>query len=162
MHNECSKIIEEMLKLLRKAAHTVGKRQNEQFFNSYIELDKTCSAMFDIVSDGVGEYINRLNNARFAPNREDVLPRLVRYRNIHKRFNYEPGAINRDNEITKDDINWVVKFKKDVTARRDPISQYLKKARGYAFKKKFTAVMWVILVVAVIALGVSLYFALAN
>lgn len=140
----------------------MGKRQNEQFFNSYIELDKTCSAMFSIVSDGVGEYINRLNNARFAPNREDVLPRLVRYRNIHKRFNYEPGAINRDNEITKDDINWVIKFKKDVVSRRDPISQYLKKAKGYAFQKKFKTVMVVILVVAVIALGVSLYFALAN
>lgn len=140
----------------------MGKRQNEQFFNSFIELDKTCSAMFNIVSDGVGEYINRLNNARFAPGREDVLPRLVRYRNIHKRFNYEPGAINKDNEITKDDINWVVKFKKDVVARRDPISQYLKKAKRYAFKKKAVAVIWVVLIVAVVALGVGLYFALAN
>ncbi len=138
----------------------MGKKNNDIFLNYYIELDKVCCEKFGVATGGVGEYINRLNNARFAPNRDDVLPRLVRYRNIHKRFYYEPGAIRKDNEITKDDIKWVVKFKRDVIGKRDPISQYLKKAKRYALKKKIARYFWITLISALIVAGVVLYFAL--
>ena len=138
----------------------MGKKNNDIFLNYYIELDKVCCEKFGVATGGVGEYINRLNNARFAPNRDDVLPRLVRYRNIHKRFYYEPGAIRKDNEITKSDIKWVVKFKREVISKRDPISQYLKKAKRYALKKKIARYFWITLISALIVAGIVLYFAL--
>lgn len=139
----------------------VGKRQNEQFITHYIELDKALCEKFGVTTGGVGEYITRLNNARFAPNRDEVLPRLVRYRNTHKRFYYEPGAMKKDNEITGEDIKWVINFKRDVQKKRDPISVYLKKAQKYAFKKKLALAFWIILVVALIAaIGVIAWLAL--
>ena len=58
------------------------KKINEAFYAGYIELDRDCCEKFGVSSGGVTEYINRLNNARFAPGRDDVLPRLVRYRNL--------------------------------------------------------------------------------
>ncbi len=139
---------------------TLSKKNNEAFLNYYIELDKVCCAKFGVATGGVGEYINRLNNARFAPNRDDVLPRLVRYRNIHKRFYYEPGAMRKDNEITKDDIKWLARFKRDVEKKKDPISLYLKKAKRYAFKKKVVRYFWIGMVLALVVAGVVLYFAL--
>lgn len=129
----------------------MSKKHNEQFLTQYIELDKALCTKFGVSTGGVGEYINRLNNARFAPDRDEVLPRLVRYRNTHKRFYYEPGAMQKDNDITPEDIKWLMRFKKDVAGKRDPISLYLKKARSYAFKKKATTVAIVVLVLAVVA-----------
>ena len=126
----------------------MSKRLNEAFLNKYIELDKILCEKFGVVTGGVAEYINRLNNARFAPEREEVLPRLVRYRNVHKRFAYEPGAIRKSDDIAKDDVRWVVRFRKDVIKKRDPISKYLRKARRYAFRKK--------LVKLLVALGVAI------
>lgn len=138
----------------------MSKRNNEQFLTHYIELDKALCAKFGVSTGGVGEYINRLNNARFAPDRDEVLPMLVRYRNTHKRFYYEPGAMQKDNEITGEDIKWIIRFKKDVQRKRDPISLYLKKARGYAFKKKLTIAFWIFLIVALIAaIGVCVFLA---
>ena len=58
----------------------MSKRLNERFLSSYIELEKTCCEKFGVPTGGVTEYINRLNNARFAPGRDEALPRLVRYR----------------------------------------------------------------------------------
>lgn len=134
----------------------MGKRQNELFLNNYIELDKACCDKFGVTSGGVGEYINRLNNARFAPNRDVVLPRLVRYRNIHKRFYYEPGAVRKDEEIGRDDIRWICRFRRDVLSKRDPISVYLRKARRYAFKKKLSRILIFGLLAIIVVLVVIL------
>ena len=124
--------------------------------NNYIELDKACCDKFGVTSGGVGEYINRLNNARFAPNRDVVLPRLVRYRNIHKRFYYEPGAVRKDEEIGRDDIRWICRFRRDVLSKRDPISVYLRKARRYAFKKKLSRILIFGLLAIIVVLVVIL------
>ena len=134
----------------------MGKRQNELFLNNYIELDKACCDKFGVTSGGVGEYINRLNNARFAPNRDVVLPRLVRYRNIHKRFYYEPGAVRKDEEIGRDDNRWICRFRRDVLSKRDPISVYLRKARRYAFKKKLSRILIFGLLAIIVVLVVIL------
>jgi len=114
----------------------LGKKVNESFLVSYMELDRDCAEMFGVSVGGVTEYINRLNNARFAPGREDVLPRLVRYRNLRNKLAHEAGSIRRLNEITKQDTKWIKNFTKDLVKGRDPISVYLKKARKYARRRK--------------------------
>ena len=114
----------------------MGKRLNERFLASYIELDKDCCEKFGVAAGGVTEYINRLNNARFAPNREEVLPRLVRYRNLRNKMAHEIGSLRKLNEVTKADITWIRKFDKDITKKKDPISSYLKRARRYARRRR--------------------------
>ena len=138
----------------------MGKRLNESFCSAFMELDKRCCEKFGIVSGGVTEYINRLNNARFAPGRDEALPRLVRYRNLRNKMLHEPGAIRKISEITKADIKWVKRFDRDLSKRRDPISVYLKKARAYARRRRvmryITAGAVILLVAAVVAVVVYL------
>ena len=140
----------------------MSKKVNEAFLNSYTQLDKICCEKFGVATGGVAEYINRLNNARFAPDRDEVLPRLVRYRNIHKRFAYEPGAIRKTDDIVKDDVRWLNGFRKDVQKKRDPISKYLRKARRYALRKKLVRLFWVLVALLAVAGGVALYFLLTR
>ncbi len=114
----------------------MGRRLNERFLANYIELDKNCCEKFGVATGGVTEYINRLNNARFAPGREEALPRLVKYRNLRNKMAHELGSLRKMNDVTKADVAWIHKFDKDITKRRDPISSYLKKARRYARRRR--------------------------
>ena len=114
----------------------MGRRLNERFLANYIELDKNCCEKFGVATGGVTEYINRLNNARFAPGREEALPRLVKYRNLRNKMAHELGSLRKMNDVTKADVAWIHKFDKDITKRRDPISSYLKRARRYARRRR--------------------------
>ena len=117
-------------------------------------MDAACCAKFGVSTGGVGEYINRLNNARYAPDREEVLPRLVKYKAAFKRFNSVTNAIKKDKEFTKDDLKWIQEFTRKVTKQRDPISLYLKKAKKYVSKRKFGTFLKVTLsLVAVAVVG---------
>lgn len=129
---------------------------NEKFLNTYIELDKLCCEKFGVASNGVTEYINRLNNARFAPNRDEVLPNLVKYRNLRNRFAHEPEAIRKADDISKADIKWVANLKKTVKGKKDPISKYLKKAKKFANGQKFKKIALVVGILGVAA--VAAYF----
>lgn len=135
----------------------MGRRINELFLSNYIELDKLCCEKFGVVSGGVTEYINRLNNARFAPGRDDVLPRLVRYRNIRNKFAHEVGAMRRVEEVSKVDVNWLKTFHRDMLKRRDPISAYLKKARKHARRRKMRKVLWLVTGGVVLALALLIF-----
>ena len=131
----------------------MSRKLNEKFLNNFLELDKLCCEKFGVATNGVTEYINRLNNARFAPNRDEVLPRLVKYRNLRNRFAHEPQAIRKCDDIAKSDIKWVANFKKSVKGKKDPISKYLKKARRFARKRKFGRTLLVLLIVAAVAVA---------
>ena len=116
-----------------------------------------CSDKFGVPYGGVTEYINRLNTARFAPGREEVMPRLVRYRNIRNRLAHEIASIRRTGEVTKEDIAWLKKFLRAVRKRRDPISIYFLKARRYARRRAISRVVtavasFLLVLIAVIAI----------
>ncbi len=129
----------------------MSKKNNNKFLKYFLELDKKCCEKFGVAANGVTEYINRLNNARFAPNRDEVLPRLVKYRNLRNRFAHEPQAIRKCDDISKADWKWVKKFKKSVKKKKDPISKYLKKARRFARGRKFKKFLLILLIIAAIA-----------
>ena len=133
----------------------MGRKLNEKFVNTFIELDKLCCEKFGVASNGVTEYINRLNNARFAPNRDEVLPELVKYRNLRNRFAHEPQALRKTSDIAKSDIKWVAKFRKSVKKKKDPISKYLKKARRFARRRKLGKLVLVALIVAAVAFAAT-------
>ena len=143
----------------KKGAFTVSKKKlNERFINAFVELDKLCCEKFGIISGGVTEYINRLNNARFAPNRDVVLPKLVKYRNLRNRFAHEPASIRKSTDIAKEDIKWVRKFRKSVRRKKDPLSKYLRKARRFARRKKLKKVIIALVILAIIAGGAAAAF----
>lgn len=140
----------------------MSKRLNEKFLKSFLELDRLCCEKFGVATGGVTEYINRLNNARFAPDRDIVLPRLVKYRNIRNLFAHEPGAIRKSEEVTKEDVNWLSRFRHDMQKKRDPISKYLRKARRFARARKIkralviTLAALLVIAIAVIVLWIVL------
>mgnify|MGYP003400085444 FL=1 len=114
----------------------MSKRLNERFLSSYIELEKTCCEKFGVPTGGVTEYINRLNNARFAPGRDEALPRLVRYRGIRNKIAHEISVLRSGSDATKADITWIKKFNREVLRRKDPISTYLRHARRLARRRR--------------------------
>ena len=141
---------------------STNNRLNSLFLNSYIELDKICSQKFGKSSGGVTEYINRLVNSRFAPMRDDVLPRLLKYRNARNRIAHEEGALAQMNEITKLDLKWLDSFKSDLLKKRDPLSVYLRKARKYAKRRRIRRIILVLLILIVAAAAVGGYYAYTN
>ena len=138
----------------------MSRKINEKFLGIFLELDKLCCEKFGVATNGVTEYINRLNNARFAPDRDEVLPRLVKYRNLRNRFAHEPQAIRKCDDINKEDVKWVTKFKKATKKKNDPISKYLKKARRFARRRKLRKVLLVVLIIAAIAAVAAALFLL--
>jgi hypothetical protein len=150
------------IQIYGKAVALLGKRLNHSFLEVYKELDRDCCEKFGVTTGGVTEYVNRLNNARFAPDRDDVLPRLVRYRNIRNKFAHDVGAIRKSDEISKADIKWVRGFNKDILKKRDPISVYLRKARRYARRRKMYRALSVCAILLIIALAGALWYALAK
>lgn len=140
----------------------MSRKINEQFLNAFLEVDKLCCEKFGVSVGGVTEYISRLNNARFAPGRDDALPRLVRYRNMRNRFAHEPGAMRKSDDVTKDDVRWLHHFLADLRRRRDPIAKYLKRARRYAVRRRLVRVLGVCAVVAVVALVCAIWYILSR
>ena len=117
-----------------KSASKKQQNLNEQFLGSFLELDGLCCKRFNVTANDITEYINRLNNAKYAPNREEVLQKLVNYRNIRNRFAHEPWYLRTATELTKEDVQWVTAFTKDFKKEKDPIAAYLAEAKKYAKK----------------------------
>lgn len=135
----------------------MGSKINLSFFKAYLELDKICAERLGVERSGVTAYINSLVELRFAPDRSEVLPRLIKYRKARNIIAHEDGAMDRLDELSKADIKWINKFAKQVSRRRDPVSRYERKARRYAIWKKVRVVLIILLTLGVIGLG---YYAL--
>ncbi len=132
---------------------------NGKFLAAYISLDKAAAEKLDTRS-GVTEYINKLTNMRFASGRDEILPRLMKYRKLRNRIAHEPGAMNDISELTKEDIAWLKKFEKSISRGKDPVSKYLRSAgireRGRAFIKTLILAAISFAVIAIIAVIVFL------
>lgn len=144
----------------------MSKKINEKFLKVYAEVEKVCCEKFGANEGGIEAYINRLNNARFAPGRDEVLERLANYKNLFGSFQFDANDaksaknaaayLRKSNDVTKDDIKWLEGFSKQLAKKKDPISEYLRKARNFARRRKARNVIVTILVIAVIA--VAAYF----
>lgn len=135
-------------------------KTNVSFLTAYIELDKACCRRFGIQSGGVSTYINKLVQERFVPEREEILPRLIRYRNARNKLAHEDGALRGFTEIEKSDLKWIQNFTKTVSKKKDPISLYEGRADRYVKGKKAANVFKIILLVllAVAAVVALKYF----
>ena len=102
----------------------MSDKTNLAFFKAYLELDKACADRVEISKKGISTYINKLSELKNAPERDEVLKLLIKYRKYRNKIAHEADAISEIDEITKDDIKWLESFSKMVEAKRDPISRY--------------------------------------
>ena len=114
----------------------MANKINLAFFNAYLELDKICAQRFEISKNGVTTYIRRLAELRFAPDRSEILPKLIKYRNLRNTIAHEVDAFSDLSEIDKEDIKWLNQFARSVAKKKDPISRYERKAKIYAIWRK--------------------------
>ena len=114
----------------------MSKKINKKFLKLYVELDSKCCDRLGIKAGGVTEYINRLESAKFAPKRDEVLDSLNKYRNIRNILANDPKAMKKSKILTKYDLKWIKKFNKTLKKKKDSISAYLKKARKFARNRK--------------------------
>ena len=114
----------------------MSKRINKKFLKLYVELDSKCCDRLGVKVGGVTEYINRLESAKFAPKRDEVLDSLNKYRNVRNILANDPKAMKKNKILTKQDLKWIKKFCKTLKKKKDSISSYLKKARTFARNRK--------------------------
>ena len=131
------------------------KKYNEKFVEAFVELDKLCCEKFGVQMGGVTEYITRLNNAKYAPNRDEVLPVLVKYRNLRNKFAHEPEAFKKTDAVTNNDVKWLVDFKKSINKKNDPLTAYLRKALRLVRRRNFGKALLTILGIAAVAAVVA-------
>lgn len=134
----------------RKGEQSMGLKSNTAFLNAYIELDKVCCEQFGIARGGVTEYINRLIEMRYAPDRDEVLPKLVKYRNIRNRMAHDEGALKSISDIAKADAVWLTHMAKNITKGKDPVSRYVKRAKRYAVARIVFLIFRITLVAALV------------
>ena len=127
------------------------------FFNAYLELDKACAKLLEVSRGGATAYINKLAELRFAPERSEVLPKLLKYRKIRNIIAHEEGAFSEVDEITKADIKWINRFTASVNKKRDPVSRYERKAKINAVWSKVKLVLGILilLVLAVVVVSIA-------
>lgn len=136
------------------------KKINNKFANAYSQMEGQCQEKFGVAAGGIDEYVKRLESARFAPDRDEVLSKLSVYQNLSQRFADDPNAARHIKEIEKNDIRWVKDFGDSVKKKKDPISRYLKSAHKYARGRKARRVfltLLILLIVAGAAVGAAWY-----
>ena len=133
----------------------MSKKINKKFLKLYVELDSHCCDRLGVKAGGVTEYINRLESAKFAPKRDEVLDSLNKYRNVRNILANDPKAMKKSKILTKYDLKWIKKFNKTLKKKKDPISSYLKKARKFARNRKFKRVF---VVLALAGAAAAAYF----
>ena len=114
----------------------MSKKINKKFLKLFVELDSNCCDKLGVKAGGVTEYINRLESAKFAPKRDEVLDSLNKYRNVRNILANDPKAMKKNKILTKYDLKWIKKFNKTLKKKKDSISAYLKKARKFARNRK--------------------------
>ena len=134
----------------------MGKKKiNNNFTKAYSQMESQCQEKFGVSAGGVDKYIERLESARFAPDREDVLGKLSQYQHLSQRFANDPSAVKSVKEISKADIQWVKKFGGSLKKKNDPISRYLKSARKYVRGRKARRAFLTILILLLVLAGAA-------
>ena len=126
---------------------------NQIFFNTYIKVDKVCCAKLGVERGGVSAYINKLTNNRFAPDREETLERLINLRNARNALAHEEDAMGTYKQVTRQDVKWLQNFERELIRKKDPISLYLRRARGYVRRRNVLAIIAVLALAAAAVVG---------
>ena len=128
----------------------MGNKTNLNFLNAFMEAEAECAKKLGVKRHGVTEYINRLSDAKEAPDRTDVLARLVRYRNVRNKLAHEADAISTVRDIGPSDVKWLKDFTKQVVRSKDSLSLHDRKLYRI---EKWCAALKVIVPIALLLLA---------
>ena len=140
------------------------KDLNEEFLAAYERADRVCCEKFGVPDQGCLTYINRLNAARFAPRRDEVLTPLVHAYDLYQRGTNEAATSSQKRSVVfssgavvmREDLLWVKRFARSVDRKRDPLSLYLKRAKRMKRRKKFFR--WFLPLLVLLAALAAAYF----
>lgn len=128
------------------------KKYNKDFIKAYGEVEELCRHKFGVEEGGVAYYYDKIEKARFAPDRQDTMDRLSKYIEVNTYLEKKPKD---KTALEKDDLKWLKDFAKKLEKKKDPMSEYLRKARNYARGRKTRRVLLVILILALVAAAVA-------
>lgn len=150
-------------KIKEGRTNSVSGKNSQTFLDAFISMDNACKNALQSNKSlenmsfggngGVTVYINKLVELRFAPERSEVLPKLVRYRNMRNRLVHEKNA-SKVIDVSKKDINWINKFEKRLKKGRDPISTYLRNERIY---KTWSRIRFIVILLLLVVLGIAVF-----
>lgn len=126
----------------------MSKKYNKDFVKAYAEVEERCARKFGLEKGGVEYYYDKIENARFAPDRQDTMDRLFKYIEVNTYLTQKPKD---KTTIEKSDVKWLKEFATKLDKKKDPMSEYLRKARNYARGRKTRKVMLVIFIIALVA-----------
>ncbi len=130
-------------------------KTNEKFLEKFISLESRLAKKLNVNTAGVSGYIDRLTNAKGAPDRDETLSQLIHFRSLRNRLVHQDGALRTLNEISKADVKWLTKFEKKVNKNRDPLSLHGKNAKNNRRRKLllflFVLALFIVAVVSTLA-----------
>ena len=106
---------------------------NNDFMESYKHLDKICKEIFNS-EKGVTTYIDTMKEVndgnRYVPLWNKTLYKLKHYRHIRNNYVHEVGTSQYD-ICTRDDIEWLNNFYKEIMKTTDPLARYRRDKSSY-------------------------------
>ena len=106
---------------------------NNDFMESYKHLDKICKEIFNS-EKGVTTYIDTMKEVndgnRYVPLWNKTLYKLKHYRHIRNNYVHEVGTSQYD-ICTRDDIEWLNNFYKEIMKTTDPLARYRREKCSY-------------------------------
>ena len=98
------------------------------FIDSYKELEKLCSEMYNNnhgLSTYIDEMIKKSNGSHYVSGWNEDLKQLKHYRWIRNRIVHEPGC-TEENMCDPDDAQWLDNFYSRIMSVSDPLALYRK------------------------------------
>lgn len=139
------------------------KRLNIRFFDEYKELDNLCIDLFGEVDGkrGVTLYIDRMSESS-DPGKSEIDDWESDYKNLrdvrHTRNQLAHSQDSFSDKVcTKEQLNFVLSFKKKLQKGRDPLSILQKRTAKKKARRRFNALMILLLLSLVIAFFVKLF-----
>lgn len=110
-----------------------------RFFEEFKRLDKLCSEMYGDMH-GVTAYIEDMRameyaNSCKADDFEETLRELVRLRHVRNALAHDTSLNNID-EVTENDIEWIINFYQKILATADPIALCSQKKQSFQSNEK--------------------------
>ena len=139
------------------------KRLNIRFFDEYKELDNLCIDLFGEIDGkhGVTLYIDQMSkNAKLGKAEieewESDYQNLKNVRHTRNQLAHSQDSFS-DKVCTKDQLDFVLSFKKKLQKGRDPLSILQKRTAKKKTRRRFNALMILLLLGLVIAFFVKLF-----
>lgn len=130
-----------------------------RFISAYDKLNDALRRRFDTEGDVIGTYVGRLGSVSNLAYRDELMIRLVRYREIRNKFTR--GELSQtDIAVSEEDIASLLSLAKRVSRAKDPVSCH---ERGVIVSKIRHYSKWAVhalFAMLVLILSVALIFAI--